>query len=151
MIKQITMALIALFLCAYSAMSQEPDVTKPAMSLYRPSGCDTILTHPTDSAFCTCNCVTFNPKWITDATPGAQGLNIENLQKRFDIEIPSDIFQSGRLIGLDSDGPLFSAMFSASLKGNLITTRFTWQYMCRSGAFFYRGVIRKIYPGLGGN
>lgn len=159
--KQITMALLALFLCATSyAQANGKEAPKYASSLletrnppappeqpkfYRPSGCDTLLTHPTDSTFCTCNCVSFNPKWITDTDERSTGLNIANLTRVFDIMIPPEIFQSGRLIGLDSDGTLFFAMFSMNVQDKIVTTRFTWRYMCRSGAFFFEGVTRKMY------
>lgn len=149
--KHFFLALIALFLCAtsYAQVKPTPPPTAAAQQpkLYRPQGCDTLLYAPVDSFLCSCNCVTFNPVWITTADQASTGLNVDNLRRMFDIDIPADVFQSGRLIGLDSEGPFFYAMFSLPIEGRIVTTRFVWQYMCRSGAFFYKGATRKAYAG----
>jgi len=145
MLKQITMALIALFLCATS-YAQTPAAIAEKPRYYRPSGCDTLLTQPTETFFCTCNCVTFNPKWITDPEPESIGLNVHNLLAAFDIQMPPEVLQSGRLIGLDSYGPFLSAMFSMPVDGGgVVTTRFTWRFMCRSRAFFFESATRNQY------
>lgn len=149
MLKHIIAALLALFLCTNATCQPKTSVSKtteaPAPKVFRPSGCDTLLFTPTDSFHVSCGCVHFNPKWIQDPRPESSGLNLENLTTHFDIDIPVDLYQSGKLIGLDSYGPFFSAMFSLAMEDKIVTTRFTWERKCLSGAFFYRGAIRKAY------
>lgn len=135
-----------LFALSIPASFCQTPAPAPAPQYYRPSGCDTLLTVATEKYHCSCNCVTFNPKWITDTDPASTGLNIKNLVSEFDIQMPEEIFTScGRLIGLDTDGNRFSALFSATTDKSIITTRFEWRYACRSGAFFLESRSRKVY------